>query len=86
VSLTAEHGLYVEHDQDEPDLVIEFSVCRQLGYTGCGSGLEQWMRSSRNRQMRQAVWARARGAEVAFDEESVRALLEQASPSPRAPK
>ena len=34
VSLTAEHGLYVECERDEPDLVIEFSVCRQLGHTG----------------------------------------------------
>src|SRR5215208_1791301 len=30
---TDEHGLYVERDKDESDLVIEFSVCRQLGHT-----------------------------------------------------
>ena len=34
LSLTAEDGLYVERERDEPDLVIEFSVCRQLGHTG----------------------------------------------------
>src|SRR5688572_30359265 len=33
VSLTAEQGLYVARERDEPDLVIEFSVCRQLGHT-----------------------------------------------------
>ena len=122
VSLTAEQGLYVERERDEPDLVIEFSVCRQLGHTDViGAVPDEWVdevgvevverwkrigydpphqelmaltacRIWRFREERihcskpsAAAWARARGAEVAFDEESVRALLEQASPSPQAP-
>jgi hypothetical protein len=121
VSLTAEDGLYVECERDEPDLVIEFSVCRQLGHTGVlgvvpdewvdevgAEVVERWRRIGydpphqelmaltacriwRFREERihcskpaAAAWARARGAQVAFDEESVRVLLEHASPSPRA--
>jgi len=121
VSLTAEDGLYVECERDEPDLVIEFSVCRQLGHTGVigvvpdewvdevgAEVVERWRRIGydpphqelmaltacriwRFREERihcskpsAAAWARARGARVAFDEESVRVLLEHASPSPRA--
>ncbi|HEX4527252.1 MAG TPA: nucleotidyltransferase domain-containing protein [Gaiellaceae bacterium] len=121
VSLTDEHGLYVEQNRDEPDLVIEFSVCRQLGHTDViGPVPDEWVdevgvavaerwkeigydpphqelmaltacRMWRFREERvhsskaaAAAWARARGARVAFDEESVRALLEHASPSHRS--
>jgi hypothetical protein len=123
ISLTQKHGLYVERDQYERDLVIELSVCRQLGHTAVigpvpdewvddvgREVVEQWKsigydpphhelmaltacRIWRFREERvhcskpaAAAWARARGARVAFDAESVRALLEQASSSlgPRA--
>jgi len=120
ISLTEEHGLYVERDKDEPDLVIEFSVCRQLGHTdvigivphewvdAVGSDVvERWKRIGydpphqelmaltacrvwRFREERihcskpaAAAWAQARGVQVAFDHESVRALLAHASASPR---
>jgi hypothetical protein len=120
ISLTQEHGLYVERDHDEPDLVVELSVCRQLGHTDVigpvpdewvdevgTEVVERWMgigydpphqelmaltacRIWRFREERvhcskpaAAAWARARGARVAFDEESVQVLLRRASPSPR---
>lgn len=116
VSLTQEHGLHVEREKDEPDLVIELSVCRQLGHTDAiGPVPDEWVdevgaeavarwleigydpphqelmaltacRIWRFREERvhcskleAAAWARKRGARVAFDEESVRALLERAS-------
>ena len=118
LSLTEEHGLHVERDVEEADLVIELSVCRQLGHTDLiGPVPDDWVdevgrevaarwkrigydpphqelmaltacRIWRFREERvhcskpaAAAWARARGAHVAFDEESVRALLERASPS-----
>jgi len=121
ISLTEEQGLYIERDRDEPDLVIEFSVCRQLGHTDViGAVPDEWVdevgtevaerwkrigydpphqelmaltacRIWRFREERihcskpaAAEWARAHGARVAFDEESVRMLLERASPSSRA--
>lgn len=118
VSITDEHGVYVERDRDEPDLVIDFSVCRQIGHTDViGPVPDEWVdkvgadvaerwkrigydpphqelmaltacRSWRFREERvhcsklaAAAWARERGADVAYDEESVQALLERASPS-----
>ena len=117
VSLTKDHGLYVERDKDEFDLVVDFSVCRQLGHTDViGPVLDEWVdqigtevverwrlvgydpphqelmaltacRIWRFREERihcskpaAAAWAQARGARVAFDEQSVRALLNRASP------
>ena len=117
VSLTKDHGLYVERDKDEFDLVVEFSVCRQLGHTDViGPVPDEWVdqigtdvverwklvgydpphqelmaltacRIWRFREERihcskpaAAAWARARGARIAFDEQSVRALLDRASP------
>ena len=47
VSLTAEHGLYVECERDEPDLVVEFSVCRQLGHTAVIGAVPERMGSTR---------------------------------------
>jgi hypothetical protein len=121
VSLTEEHGLQVERDLAEPDLVIEFSVCRQLGHTDViGPVPDEWVDevgtavAGRWRRIgydpphqelmaltacriwrfgeerihcskpAAAAWARARGARVAFDEESVRALLDRVSPSTRS--
>jgi hypothetical protein len=116
ISLTREHGLHVEREHDEPDLVIDFSVCRQLGHTDViGPVPDEWVdevgaavverwekigydpsrqelmaltacRIWRFREERvhcskpaAAAWARSRGAHVAFDEESVKALLERAT-------
>jgi hypothetical protein len=121
ISLTEEHGVYVEPGRREPDLVIDLSVCRQLGHTDLiGPVPDEWVdevgtevvkrwkrigydpphhelmaltacRIWRFREERlhcskaaAAAWARARGAHVAFDVESVRELLERASPSPRS--
>jgi predicted nucleotidyltransferase len=115
VSLTAEHGLHVERDVEEPDLVIELSLCRQLGHSDViGHVPDEWVdevgaaavarwqeigydpphqelmaltacRIWRFREERvhcskleAAAWARERGARVAFDEASVRELLERA--------
>jgi hypothetical protein len=117
VSLTQAHGLYVERDKDEFDLVVEFSVCRQLGHIDViGPVPDEWVdqigtdvverwklvgydpphqelmaltacRIWRFREERihcskpaAAAWAQTRGARVAFDEQSVRALLDKASP------
>lgn len=119
LSLTVEHGLHVERDKDESDLVVEFSVCRQLGHTDViGTVPDEWVdevgtavverwkligydpphqelmaltacRVWRFREERThcskpaaAAWAEAQGARVAFDEKSVRALLDRASPPP----
>ena len=44
ISLTERQGLYIERDRDEPDLVIEFSVCRQLGHTDViGAVPDEWV-------------------------------------------
>jgi len=118
VSLTDEHGLHVERNTSERDLVIEFSLCRQLGHTDVigpvpdewvddvGRGVvERWKRIGydpphqelmaltacriwRFREERihcskraAAAWARAQGACVAFDHETVQALLDRAATS-----
>jgi hypothetical protein len=112
------HGsaLEVEREIDEPDLVVEFSVCRQLGHTHViGSVPDEWVdavgaatiqrwkaigydpphqelmaltacRIWRFREERvhcskaeAARWAAERGAPVAYDERSVRQLLDCAS-------
>ena len=50
VSLTKEHGLYVERDKEESDLVVEFSVCRQLGHTDViGPVPDEWSTRSEPR-------------------------------------
>ena len=106
----------VERYIDEPDLVVEFSVCRQLGHTELiGPVPDEWVdevgavvlgrwkeigddpphhelmaltacRIWRFREERlhcskpaAAEWARRHGAQVAFDGDSVRALLDLAT-------
>lgn len=120
LSLTGENGLRVEQEKDEFDLVVEFSVCRQLGHTQVigpvpdewvdevgAAVVERWKligydpphqelmgltacRVWRFREERihcskpaAAAWAQTRGARVAFDEKSVQALLDRASPPER---
>jgi hypothetical protein len=44
ISITQEGGVQVEQDKDEPDMVIELSVCRQLGYTALiGPVPDEWV-------------------------------------------
>ena len=106
----------VERDLDEPDLVVEFSVCRQLGHTEViGPVPDEWVdevgavvlgrwkeigddpphhelmaltacRIWRFREERlhcskpaAAEWARRHGAQVAYDGDSVRAVLDLAT-------
>jgi len=58
VSLTAEQGLYVERERDEPDLVIEFSVCRQLCHTDViGAVPDEWVD-----EVGVEVWSAGRGS------------------------
>jgi hypothetical protein len=114
----AAHGdaVEVEREKEEADLVIEFSLCRQLGRSDVigpvpdewvdevgAATLERWKaigndpphhelmaltacRIWRFREERvhcskpaAARWARERGAHVAYDEETVKALLDRAS-------